>query len=96
MFAYDMMTIFPQSYFQVDFTEMYPADPPVIICLSDIYHPNIDTSTIEENNVCLNLFDSDFWCEGFGIQGCVCGKESDILYIHFNIMWYFYHVSAKK
>lgn len=59
--------------FKLEFSHTYPRESPLITCLSDIYHPNIDISTVCESNVCLNLLDDDFWCPGFGLQGCIFG-----------------------
>lgn len=36
---------------------MYPDVHPDVVCLTDIYHPNIDPDITDEHNICLNLFD---------------------------------------
>jgi len=56
--------------FQIDLPSEYPEHRPSVTCLSQIYHPNIDT-TGSEDNVCLNLFDE--WQANFGLVDVVQG-----------------------
>ena len=49
-----------------------PETPPTAICLTDIYHPNIERySTAGCSNVCLNLFDE--WQPDFSLQDVIQG-----------------------
>ena len=47
-----------------------------MFCITDIYHPNIDTSDMfstSDPNVCLNLLDSRKWSRKFGLEAAVLG-----------------------
>ena len=54
--------------FQVDVGSNYPFDAPKCKCLTQIYHPNIDTS----GNVCLNILRDD-WKPVLGINAVILG-----------------------
>ncbi|WAR02345.1 UBC12-like protein, partial [Mya arenaria] len=60
--------------FQVSVPDGYPNESPVVYCLTNIYHPNIDTSDCDDptcTNVCLNFFDlAEVSC---GFEGIVHG-----------------------
>ncbi|XP_052790340.1 uncharacterized protein LOC128224513 [Mya arenaria] len=60
--------------FQVSVPDGYPNESPVVYCLTNIYHPNIDTSDCNDptcTNVCLNFFDlAEVSC---GFEGIVHG-----------------------
>ena len=45
--------------FEISFDDpsSYPADVPLVICTTPIYHPNIDNDEYESTNVCVSLFD---------------------------------------
>ena len=49
----------------------YPDEHPDVICLTDIYHPNVDIDVLDEHNICLNLFDE--WNRSFGLEDCIQG-----------------------
>uniref|UniRef100_A0A1I8G630 UBIQUITIN_CONJUGAT_2 domain-containing protein n=1 Tax=Macrostomum lignano TaxID=282301 RepID=A0A1I8G630_9PLAT len=57
--------------FQIHASEQYPDSAPDVVCLTDIYHPNIDADLTLEHNICLNLFDE--WNRTFGIEDCLQG-----------------------
>ena len=49
-----------------------PEISPIVRCITDIYHPNIDLySCLGSMNICLNLFDE--WLPDFGLQDVVQG-----------------------
>uniref|UniRef100_A0A1I8FWP1 UBIQUITIN_CONJUGAT_2 domain-containing protein n=1 Tax=Macrostomum lignano TaxID=282301 RepID=A0A1I8FWP1_9PLAT len=56
---------------QIHASEQYPDSAPDVVCLTDIYHPNIDADLTLEHNICLNLFDE--WNRTFGIEDCLQG-----------------------
>ena len=61
------------SSLQVELPAEYPSAPPIVTCLTTIYHPNIDP-TSPEQNVCLNLLDYDEWTSyDFGLEDVVQG-----------------------
>ena len=55
-------------------TSKYPYEPPNILCLTPIFHPNIDYYNFDEcdTNICLDLFD-EFWNSKFDLRYCVYG-----------------------
>ncbi|RKP17992.1 NEDD8-conjugating enzyme UBC12, partial [Rozella allomycis CSF55] len=48
----------------------YPHDPPKVLCLNKVYHPNIDL----EGNVCLNILRED-WKPVLSISSIVYGLQ---------------------
>ena len=48
--------------------DKFPFDPPKVMCLTKIYHPNIDY----QGNVCLNILRDD-WKPTFTVSSCVVG-----------------------
>ena len=64
-------------HFQIKFPSDYENDGPLeIFCMTDIYHPNIDTSDMFSSsspNVCLNLLESGKWSRKFGLESVVLG-----------------------
>ncbi|ESP02201.1 hypothetical protein LOTGIDRAFT_186004, partial [Lottia gigantea] len=56
-------------------------ESPTVFCMTPIYHPNIDTSDLEDllpvddndfsTNACLNMFDN--WQPGYGLDGMING-----------------------
>lgn len=42
--------------FSIDVPTTYPFDPPKVLCITKVYHPNIN----EEGKVCLNILREDF------------------------------------
>ena len=57
--------------FELDVSSEYPACPPVVHCMTQIYHPNIDFSD-ESGEVCLNLFD-ELWTSSMSLEDVVQG-----------------------
>ena len=57
--------------FEVDVSTDFPTYPPVVHCMTQIYHPNIDFSD-ESGEVCLNLLD-DLWTPDVTLQDIVQG-----------------------
>ncbi|AET41642.1 NEDD8-conjugating protein UBC12 Ecym_8371 [Eremothecium cymbalariae DBVPG len=54
--------------FSVSFKDSYPIDPPIVKCLTTIYHPNIDYN----GNICLNVLRED-WTPVLDLQTIVIG-----------------------
>ena len=62
---------YPASYnFSVKVPPNYPHDPPKCICMTKIYHPNIDLN----GNVCLNILRAD-WKPILGINVVLIGLK---------------------
>ena len=57
--------------FELDVSTEYPACPPVVHCMTQIYHPNIDFSD-ESGEVCLNLLD-ELWTSNMTLEDVVQG-----------------------
>ena len=75
-------------YLKIDVPSGYENDEPLrVVCETDIFHPNIDTSEEEfetcGHNVCLNLLDKGTWNHKFGFEGAVTG----LLYLLHNPNW---------
>lgn len=64
----------PLFYLQI-VANLVSEEAPVVTCLTDIYHPNIDTSSDsgygDSSNVCLNML--DIHSQYFGLDGVVLG-----------------------
>ena len=56
--------------FQINLPDDFPASVPNVVCISNMYHPNID-NTGDEYNVCLSLFDE--WQDTYGLEDCIQG-----------------------
>lgn len=54
--------------FSIKVPDMYPHDPPKVMCLTKLYHPNIDL----EGHVCLNILRED-WKPVFDINSVIYG-----------------------
>ena len=54
--------------FSFSVPDSYPFNPPKVMCLTKIYHPNIDF----QGNVCLNILKED-WKPTLSILTCVAG-----------------------
>ncbi|CAI4643717.1 CCN_G0037550.mRNA.1.CDS.1 [Saccharomyces cerevisiae] len=54
--------------FNLDFNEVYPIEPPKVVCLKKIFHPNIDL----KGNVCLNILRED-WSPALDLQSIITG-----------------------
>lgn len=54
--------------FQLDFPDTYPMDPPKLLCLNKIYHPNINY----KGGVCLPLVREDF-SPTVSLTSIICG-----------------------
>lgn len=54
--------------FSFTVSDQYPFNPPKVMCLTKIYHPNIDF----QGNVCLNILKED-WKPILTIATCVAG-----------------------
>ena len=62
---------YPASYkFNIKVPPNYPHDPPKCICMTKIYHPNIDLN----GNVCLNILRAD-WKPILGISIILIGLK---------------------
>lgn len=57
--------------FELDVSTEYPACPPVVHCMTQIYHPNIDFSD-ESGEVCLNLLD-ELWTSNMTLEDVIQG-----------------------
>ncbi|XP_061164243.1 uncharacterized protein LOC133173274 [Saccostrea echinata] len=50
----------------------WPREPPIIRCLTDIYHPNIDHLDRDNcSNVCVSVLDRGMWSYQFDFETCV-------------------------
>ena len=58
--------------------EDFPISYPEVICTTQIYHPNIDPTCEDSNNVCVSLFDE--WDPNFGIRDVIQG----LLFLFYN------------
>ena len=54
--------------FELAFNDNYPIEPPKVLCLNRIYHPNIDL----EGKVCLNILRED-WSPALDLQSVIVG-----------------------
>jgi ubiquitin-conjugating enzyme E2 M len=54
--------------FTISIPDNYPFDPPKVMCLTKIYHPNIDMS----GNVCLNILKDD-WKPTLNVSTVIAG-----------------------
>ena len=54
--------------FSIGVTDDYPFNPPKVVCLTKIYHPNIDT----EGHVCLNILKEE-WSPILNISTVIAG-----------------------
>lgn len=54
--------------FEMTFNNSYPIEPPKVLCLNRIYHPNIDL----EGKVCLNILRED-WSPALDLQSVIVG-----------------------
>lgn len=57
--------------FELDVSTEYPSCPPVVHCMTQIYHPNIDFSD-DSGEVCLNLLD-ELWTSNMTLEDVVQG-----------------------
>lgn len=63
-----------QFEFEIYCSYNFPTDPPLVTCLTDIYHPNIGSPTHqEEGMVCLNLLEKDMWSPQYTLLFVVQG-----------------------
>ncbi|KAJ1999042.1 NEDD8-conjugating protein ubc12 [Coemansia thaxteri] len=56
--------------FSFEVSDSYPHEPPKVLCLQKIYHPNIDTM----GHVCLNILRED-WNPVLNIQAVIFGLQ---------------------
>uniref|UniRef100_A0A8C9HS33 UBC core domain-containing protein n=3 Tax=Piliocolobus tephrosceles TaxID=591936 RepID=A0A8C9HS33_9PRIM len=54
--------------FVLKFKDTYPITPPKIVCITKIFHPNVD----ENGNVCLNVLKLD-WTPAISLQMLILG-----------------------
>lgn len=64
----------------------YPLNPPVVRCLTEIYHPNIDMDDmedVEDSNICVSLLEQGEWDTNMTLEHCV----QAILFLFYNPNW---------
>ncbi|AQZ12345.1 UBC12 (YLR306W) [Zygosaccharomyces parabailii] len=54
--------------FELQFNDNYPMEPPRVLCLNKIFHPNIDL----DGRICLNVLRQD-WSPALDVQSIVIG-----------------------
>ena len=54
--------------FNLEFTEEYPIEPPSVVCLNRIFHPNIDI----KGRICLNILRED-WSPVLDLNSIIVG-----------------------
>lgn len=54
--------------FELQFNDSYPMEPPRVLCLNKIFHPNIDL----DGRICLNVLRQD-WSPALDVQSIVIG-----------------------
>lgn len=54
--------------FELQFNDNYPMEPPRVLCLNKIFHPNIDL----DGRICLNVLRQD-WTPALDVQSIVIG-----------------------
>ncbi|XP_019620755.1 PREDICTED: uncharacterized protein LOC109467258 [Branchiostoma belcheri] len=57
--------------FKFSLHDQYPQYPPRVVCLTNIYHPNIDTVDEYEGEICLSLLDE--WQPTFTLEDVIIG-----------------------
>ncbi|XP_050416350.1 ubiquitin-conjugating enzyme E2 T [Patella vulgata] len=60
--------------FKIRLHPNFPTDAPNVVCLTPIYHPNIDTTydadnELDDSNICINMLDD--WEPAYGLDGCI-------------------------
>ncbi|XP_060078872.1 uncharacterized protein LOC132558342 [Ylistrum balloti] len=71
--------------FEIYIVNDYPEYPPEVRCLTEIYHPNIDTDDTdsEGSNICVSLLEQGEWDSNMTLEHCV----QAILFLFFNPNW---------
>ncbi len=54
--------------FSFNVPDTFPFNPPKVMCLTKVYHPNIDF----DGNVCLNIL-KDGWNSSYEVSSCIAG-----------------------
>eukprot|EP00058_Branchiostoma_floridae_P003359 XP_002588847.1 hypothetical protein BRAFLDRAFT_129053 [Branchiostoma floridae] len=57
--------------FKFSLHDQYPQYPPRVVCLTNIYHPNIDTVDEYEGEICLSMLDE--WQPTFTLEDVIIG-----------------------
>ena len=56
----------------VEDVSRWPQDPPVVRCLTNIYHPNIDQfDETDSSNICVNVLDLCTWTSHCDLETCI-------------------------
>lgn len=63
----------------------YPTLPPEVRCVTDIYHPNIDSDDQEDEgtNICVSLLEVGEWDANMNLEHCI----QAILFLFYNPNW---------
>lgn len=72
--------------FEISVVHEYPLNPPVVRCLTEIYHPNIDMDDmedVEDSNICVSLLEQGEWDTNMTLEHCV----QAILFLFYNPNW---------
>jgi ubiquitin-conjugating enzyme E2 M len=79
---------FGKFTFSFTINQNFPHEPPKVLCLEKIYHPNIDL----EGKVCLNILRED-WKPVLNLNAVIVGLQVRI-YTPVNLLWFALHCIA--
>ncbi|OWF41872.1 uncharacterized protein LOC110461850 [Mizuhopecten yessoensis] len=70
--------------FEIYVVNEYPECPPEVRCLTEIYHPNIDTDDSDDaTNICVSLLESGEWDPNMTLEHCI----QAVLFLFYNPNW---------
>ncbi|XP_033742526.1 uncharacterized protein LOC117328983 [Pecten maximus] len=71
--------------FEIYAVSEYPESPPEVRCLTEIYHPNIDSDDTDSDgtNICVSLLEQGEWDPNMTLEHCI----QAILFLFYNPNW---------